>query len=104
MKQSRMRIELVNQMPVGVIGIDDENTVVLVNPEAIRLLDADEIPVWGLQAGELLSEKINPFLKNKNKKDIRINIDGTEINIRKSFFYLDNSFAGTILVLWENGQ
>jgi PAS domain-containing protein len=101
LKQSEMRIALVDQMPVGILGIDDEENVVLANPKAIEVLGVEDLPIWGLKATSLLSEKIGNFLKNEEIMETEINPDGKKIMIRKSSFYLDDSYAGIILALWN---
>ncbi|OGV40062.1 MAG: hypothetical protein A2020_13770 [Lentisphaerae bacterium GWF2_45_14] len=101
-KQSEMRIALVDQMPVGVIGVDDESTVVMANPKAIELLKLENIPIWGLKSEELLSDKtVGTFIKDTEKESMELSRDGRLLEIRKSTFFLDGHFAGTILLLWE---
>jgi len=101
MKQSEMRIALVDQLPVGVLGIDDEATIVLANPKAIEVLSVEDIPIWGLSLEALLSEKVGEFVKNGDASEIIIERYGEKIVLRKSSFILDESYAGTILVLWK---
>lgn len=101
LKQSEMRIALVDQMPVGILGIDDENCVVLANPKAIEALGMEDLPIWGLKAPSLLSDKIEAFLKDDEAEEIEIAPNGKRIAIRKSSFYLDENYAGMILALWK---
>jgi PAS domain-containing protein len=96
-----MRIALVDQMPVGVMGIDDENTIVLVNPKAIEILGVEDIPIWGLSVASLLTDSVGDFVKNESMTEMSMNRYGHNILIRKSPFILEDTFAGTILVLWK---
>lgn len=100
-RQSEMRIALVDQMPVGVMGIDDESTIVLANPKAIEILGVEDIPIWGLSVDSLLTETVGAFVKNENMTEMNLNRYGHNILIRKSPFILDDTLAGTILVLWK---
>lgn len=101
-KQSEMRIALVDQMPVGVIGVDDEDTVVMANPKAIEILKVEDIPIWGLKSNELLrSGDAAAFICDPEKESVTIERNGDMIEIRKSEFNLDGRFAGTILILWK---
>lgn len=101
LKQSEMRIALVDQMPVGILGIDDESCVVLANPKAIEALGMEDLPIWGLKASSLLSDKIEAFLKDEEAEETEITPNGKRIAVRKSSFYLDENYAGTILALWK---
>lgn len=103
-RQSEMRIALVDQLPVGILGIDDENTIVLANPKAIEVLAVEDIPVWGLGVSALLTENVGKFVRDDEKKEIVINRYGQNIIIRKAPFMLDDAFAGTILVLWKPSE
>lgn len=101
-KQSEMRIALVDQMPVGVIGIDDEDTIVMANPKAIELLKVEDIPIWGLKSSELLqSADAAAFICDPEKESVSIERNGDVLEIRKSDFTLEGRFAGTILILWK---
>ncbi|OGV52624.1 MAG: hypothetical protein A2017_20700 [Lentisphaerae bacterium GWF2_44_16] len=100
-RQSEMRIALVDQLPIGVLGIDDENTIVLANPKAIDVLAVEDIPIWGLSVSSLLTESVGKFIRDEEKKEIVINRYGQNIIIRKAPFMLNDEFAGTILVLWK---
>ena len=101
-KQSEMRIALVDQMPVGVIGIDDENTIVMANPKAIELLKVEDIPIWGLKSGELLqSEEAGAFIRDSEKESMEFCRNGEIMELRKAEFTLEGRFAGTILIFWK---
>lgn len=101
-KQSEMRIALVDQMPVGVIGIDDEDIVVMANPKAIELLKVEDIPIWGLKSGELFqSGDVASFICDPAKESVTFERNGDVIEIRKADFMLENHFAGAILILWK---
>jgi PAS domain-containing protein len=101
MKQSEMRIALVDQMPVGILGIDDESSVVLANPKAIEALGMEDLPIWGLKATTLLTDNIDKFLKDEDAEETEIVQNGARIAVRKSNFYLEENYAGIILALWE---
>lgn len=100
-KQSEMRIALVDQMPVGVLGIDDESTVVLVNQKAVEDLGIEDIPIWGLPASTLLSDKADQFIKSEDVNEMTIERYGENILLRKAPFILEDNYAGTIIVLWK---
>jgi len=103
-RQSEMRIALVDQMPIGVLGIDDENMLVLANNKAIELLSMEDIPIWGLPIVSLLGNDIEAFL-SAPKESFLFTRYGRELEFRKTPFLLDSKLAGTILVLWErNGS
>ena len=98
-KLSEMRLSLIEQLPIGVVGIDDEEAVVLANPKAIELLGLEDIPIWGMEAETLFKGQAKDFLKDKDAKEIEIKIYEERIIIRKSPFILENKPAGTILIL-----
>jgi PAS domain-containing protein len=103
-RQSEMRIALVDQMPVGVIGIDDEDSIVLANPKAIELLGLEEYPLWGIQMSMVFTEDVCDFIKSNDDHDIMIDCYDQKVVIRKTNFILDDKFAGRILMLWERGD
>jgi len=98
---SEMRMAVVEQMPVGVLGIDDEGNIVLANPKAIELLGMEDIPIWGMAAETLIQENGMAFLKDKDAEELQIVRYGQSITFRKSPFILENSIAGTILILFR---
>ncbi len=100
-KLSEMRVALVDQMPVGVLGIDDENNIVLANPKAIQLLGMEDIPIWGLSVDTIFRDKLSAFMSDRDSEEISITRYNQRIIIRKSPFFLENSQAGTILALWN---
>lgn len=100
-RQSEMRIALVDQMPVGIMGIDDENTIVLANPKAIEILGVEDIPIWGLSVDSLLTDAVGDFVRSESLSEMNLNRYGHSILIRKAPFILEDTFAGTILVLWK---
>jgi PAS domain-containing protein len=101
-KQSEMRIALVDQMPAGVLGIDDESNVVLLNPKAIEILGVEDTPVWGLSAEALLgSPEAAAFISSDSDGDFALKIKGAEVIMRRAPFVLENNLAGTIVVLWR---
>ena len=101
MKQSEMRIAMVDQLPIGVLGIDDENTIVLANPKAREFLEVEDLPVWGLKADALLGNTIEAFLKNTDTDEIILERNGHKLSVRKADFTLDENYAGIILTLWK---
>ncbi len=100
-KLSEMRMAVVDQMPVGILGIDDEGAVVLANPKAIELLGMEDVPIWGLPAESILQELGAEFLKDRSAEEARIVRYGQAITLRKSPFILENNLAGTILILFK---
>lgn len=100
-RQSEMRIALVDQMPVGVIGVDDEGIIVLANPKAIEILGVEDLPIWGMPAENLLTFKINSFISSPDTITT-INRNNENIVVRKSDFELQGSFAGTIIILTKD--
>lgn len=104
MRQSEMRIALVDQMPVGVLGVDDEDNVVLANPKAIETLSYEDIPIWGMNVRMMLSDAVGDFIKNEDAHEIEIERYGEKIIVRKAPFVLDDSYAGTILVVWNPNE
>lgn len=98
-KQSEMRIALVDQLPVGVLGVDDEGIIVLANPKAIEDLSAEDTPIWGMPAPLMLGDEVASFIKKKNENETYMIRYGKKLKVRKSAFMLDGNFAGTILVL-----
>jgi PAS domain-containing protein len=99
MRQSEMRIALVDQLPVGIVGVDDENHVVLVNPKAIEILSVEDVPIWGVRIDHLLNREVGDFLYDEGREIMEYLRHGEPVEIRKSRFLLDGAFAGTILVL-----
>jgi len=98
---SEMRMAVVEQMPVGILGIDDEGNIVLANPKAIELLGMEDIPIWGMAAETLIQEAGMAFLKDKDSEETQIIRYGQAITLRKSPFVLENAIAGTILILFR---
>lgn len=101
-KQSQMRIAIVEQFPAGMIGIDDENVVVMANPSAVRMLGLEDMPIWGMEAAALLGSELAAFLKQDKKEQIKIKKGSRNLLFRKTPFMLDKKQAGTILAVWEN--
>jgi PAS domain-containing protein len=97
-RQSEMRIALVDQLPVGVLGIDDEDHIVLANPKAVEILSVEDIPIWGMQVERLLGREVGEFLADGRER-MEITRHDEPIVLSKSRFLLDGAFAGTILVL-----
>lgn len=102
MRQAEMRIALVDQLPVGVLGIDDEGVVVLINPKAIEYLDLENVPVWGMHLSNLLSEDVWKFLNDDSSKSMTMKRDGEGYKLLKETFLLNDTYAGTILVLTKS--
>ncbi len=101
MSQASMRRELVDQLPVGVIGIDDENIIVIANEKAIEILNLTNNFIFGIEINQLFPHEILSFIKNESQQDFVIDNETSKIIVRKSDFLLDDNFAGTILVLWD---
>lgn len=98
-KQSEMRIALVDQLPVGVLGVDDEGIIVLANPKAIEELSAEDTPIWGMPAQLMLGDDVASFIKKKEENETYMVRYGKKLKVRKAAFMLEGNFAGTILVL-----
>lgn len=96
---SDMRLSLIDQLPVGILGVDDEGIVVLANPKAIALLGMEDIPIWGLTVDALFKGQATEFMKDKSAEELKINVYGQQIVLRKSPFLLEKRQAGTILTL-----
>ncbi len=96
-QQLELRESLIDQLPVGVIGIDDTNLVVLVNLCAKRILTRDNMPALGAPIDMLYSGKIASFIQ-KNEDEMNIH---PLLSIRKSPFNFKRVFAGHIVILWD---
>jgi len=96
---SDMRLAIIEQMPAGMIGIDDEGIVVLANPMAVQLLAMEDVPLWGMEIGRLLNGKLAEFIEDKAKESLEAEVCGQALSIRKSSFALEKGKAGTILVI-----
>jgi len=96
-KQLEMRDSLLEQLPIGLIGIDDSNLVVMVNSCARRILEGDNMPVYGASVETLYDGKIASFME-ENQQELIIN---ETLSIRKAPFNFKSDFAGHILVLWN---
>jgi PAS domain-containing protein len=98
---SDMRLSLIEQLPMGVIGIDDEGAVVLANPKALELLGLQAIPVWGMSVAELLEGKADALMAAENEAWAEIVFKERRLILGKSPFLLENSPAGVILTISE---
>ncbi len=98
-KQASMRIELVEQLPIGVIGIDDEMVVVLVNKKAIELCAWDDSSFLGKSIASLFSNEIISFINTIEIDEQLFFINDKQYILRKSDLNLNNEFAGTILTI-----
>jgi len=98
-KLADMRLAIIEQMPAGVVGIDEEGTIVLANAEAIKLLGMEDTPVWGMDAGALFNAILPNFLSDTLKTSASFELYGQKLEVRKSPFLLENRPAGTILIL-----
>ncbi len=101
MSQASMRRELVEQLPVGVIGVDDENIIVIANEKAIEILNLSDNFIFGTEVNKIFPEEVVSFIKDDSQEDFLIDNEVNKIRVRKSNFVLNNNFAGTILVLWD---
>lgn len=98
-KLSEMRLSLIEQLPVGVLGVDDEGVVALANQKAIELLGMEEKPLWGLSVDELFDGEAKEFLSDSSREELRTKACGKDIVVRKSPFLLEKRPVGTILTL-----
>ena len=85
----KLRIEtIIEQMQDGIIGLNEKNQVIFINPVAEALLNLHEEKIVGVSAAELA--KKNDLLKNlienkQNDKPIKIYANG-----RESYFQLES--------------
>lgn len=100
-KQTEMRMALVDQLPIGVVGIDDENNVVLMNSKSIETLGLSGAPSYGCSISKMISEEVGNFVCNNEDVEVLVRINGSDMILRKAPFVLDSQFAGTILVIWK---
>ncbi len=96
---SDMRLSLIEQLPIGVLGIDDEGIVALANPKAIEILGMEDSPIWGLSVKAIFKGQADAFLADAKAEELRICFEEQQIILRKSPFLLEKRSAGTILTL-----
>lgn len=100
-KQATMRIELLEQLPVGVIGIDDCNNVVLINQEAHKILADKPFVSFGLPIETVFNQEVANFLDDKGQEKIEYRWLEHTVQLKKASFELEGEFAGRILAIWE---
>ena len=100
-KQATMRIELLEQLPVGVIGIDDTNNIVLINQEAHKILADKPFVSFGLPVATVFNQEVANFLDDEGLEKIEYSWLGHTVQLKKASFELEGEFAGRILAIWE---
>lgn len=100
-KQATMRIELLEQLPVGVIGIDDAGNIVLINQEAQKILADKPFVSFGLPVATVFNEEVSNFLDDTGAEKIEYKWLEHTVQLKKATFELEGEFAGRILAIWE---
>ncbi len=92
-----MRDTLLDQLPVGILGVDDTNMVVMANGRARDILHMSKMPIYGVDLAMLYNGDLARFMRSD---DTEIVVDD-RVRVRKSRFMLKKQYAGHIFVLWE---
>ncbi len=103
-RQGEMRISLVEQLPVAVIGIDDNDLVVLANARAREMMLNRSATIYATPYHQVLPDEICRFLQDPDRESAEVEWDELTFIANKDNFVLDSEYAGTVLTLTTNVQ
>lgn len=95
---------ILDSLPVGVVGIDPDDLVVQSNRRGLEMLDIQEGDIIGLDRKDAFSDEINNIIDvviEKGKLSDCISTNGSQINVKGVYMRYDNGQEGVILVLDE---
>ncbi len=97
---------ILDTLPVGVLGVDPEGLIVQCNQEGTRLLTGDGTRVIGRYASDLFPEGLDPFINRVQEQGASsevLSIRDTSLNARGVFMEYPDGQRGVVLML-ENGD
>ncbi len=89
-------------LPVGVLGIDADGLIVQCNQEGTRLLTGDGTSLVGGDANELTAESLDTFIEAVREKGVlweRVTVRGVDLNARGVFMEYPDGQSGIVLML-----
>lgn len=98
-RQNEMRIALLEQMPVGIVGVDDLGCVVLVNAEAHKVLAELPVSPFGMPADMIFPKEVVVLLRDRSRTSAVYEICGQRFLVKRSDMDLDGEHLGQILAL-----
>ncbi|MEN9361156.1 MAG: hypothetical protein RL095_2691 [Verrucomicrobiota bacterium] len=98
-RQNEMRIALLEQMPVGIVGVDDLGCVVLVNAEAHKVLAELPVSPFGMPADMIFPSEVVALLHDRSRSSANYEICGQRFLVKRSDMDIDGEHLGQILAL-----
>jgi two-component system NtrC family sensor kinase len=98
---------ILNSLPVGVVGIDQEGLIVQCNRKGLSLLCKDEANVVGMNRRDFFCEEINKFIEEVKEKGAlfgHVVNNGTAIRVKGVYMNDSGGQEGIILALEEAGN
>lgn len=96
---------ILNSLPVGVLGIESDGLIVQCNREGTRLLTGDGTSVIGRYATELIPERLAPFIERVRERGAfseAFAVRDVRLNVRGVFMEYPDGQCGMVLIL-DNG-
>jgi len=106
LKVLQMEQEILECLPIGVLGVDDDGTLVMANRRAQQLLESRGRIVIGALAQDFLPAPLMDFLGQKSADSGEIctmQLDGTTIQMWRGRLGQTSEGQGTVLVLAPKG-
>jgi hypothetical protein len=97
-RQAQMRTALVDQLPVAVVGVDDRGMIALANNLAQSRFSRTML---GLSVDMVFPPEVVALLDDSCTNECSIVINGQQVMVRKSSFYLSDEVVGKVLVFWD---
>ncbi len=93
---------ILDALPVGVIGIDEDGLIVQANRMAVEILSGNTPNLLGLSAGDVLPEEVSEIVKLLGKDErvvMNINMQGREFRFRGRKMKASEGQEGIVFVL-----
>ncbi len=95
---------ILDSLPVGVVGIDPDDLVVQCNRRGLEMLDIQEGNILGMDRKEAFPDQINAIIDvitEKGEQTGCISANGSQVQVRGVYMKYDTGQEGVILVLNE---
>jgi FixJ family two-component response regulator len=92
-------------LPLGIVGLGDDDLIALANREAHKLLLPNGGALVGLKAGEVFTEALNDFYRQKKFEENRLNYNGSiemsdhGVSVNAYRIPIHNSNSGSVVVM-----
>ena len=96
--------EILNYLPVAVVGVDTEGSLVLCNKKGMNLINFVGENIVGMNREDILPENMNMFIDRliqKGKLEEHIEIDGFKFKTNGSFIKRNDGWCGALIVFYE---